>query len=138
MKTGVGIEETQLSTYERITALLGILAVVAVWLMALKSLARVRPDAPLPADVLESDEVRVLELHRGRPPGGWTAGAVLRMIACLGGFLDRKGDGPPGWLTLWRGWQRLRDLVEGYRLAVHGHRLALRPPTTMPRAEKCG
>jgi hypothetical protein len=22
-------------------------------------------------------------------------------------------DGPPGWQTLWRGWSRLNDMVEG-------------------------
>jgi hypothetical protein len=26
---------------------------------------------------------------------------VLRQIACLGGFLDRKGDGEPGVKTIW-------------------------------------
>ncbi|WP_147372510.1 IS4 family transposase, partial [Calidithermus terrae] len=29
----------------------------------------------------------------------------------------RKGDGMPGWLTLWRGMARLQTLVEGVRLA---------------------
>ena len=38
-------------------------------------------------------------------------------IAMLGGYKARSCDGPPGWITLWRGLRRLEDMVEGYRLA---------------------
>jgi hypothetical protein len=34
----------------------------------------------------------------------------------LGGFLGRKHDGDPGVKTLWRGYQRLQDLLLGYQL----------------------
>lgn len=43
--------------------------------------------------------------------------AVL-WIAKLGGFLGRKKDGDPGPITLWRGWRRLFDLVDGWNLAL--------------------
>lgn len=33
------------------------------------------------------------------------------MVASLGGFLGRKGDGEPGTQTLWLGLQRLDDLA---------------------------
>ncbi len=35
-----------------------------------------------------------------------------------GGFLGRKGDGEPGVKTLWRGWQRLQDMVVGWQLMM--------------------
>lgn len=35
--------------------------------------------------------------------------AVL-LVAKLGGFLARKGDGEPGVKVLWRGLQRLKDI----------------------------
>ena len=38
-------------------------------------------------------------------------------VARLGGHQNRKGDGMPGWLTLWRGWMKLQEMVNGY---VHG------------------
>lgn len=38
---------------------------------------------------------------------------VIRLIAQLGGFLARKGDGEPGVKSLWLGIQRLRDFVSG-------------------------
>ena len=53
----------------------------------------------------------------GRPEDGWTNRNVLRSIAKLGGFIGRKRDGEPGWITLWRGWQFLLSRVEGFNLA---------------------
>ncbi|WP_088254900.1 IS4 family transposase [Fimbriiglobus ruber] len=41
---------------------------------------------------------------------------VARMTR-LGRYLGRKGDGPPGWMSLWQGYQRLTDLLLGQRLA---------------------
>ncbi|MDP2783091.1 MAG: IS4 family transposase, partial [Sulfurimicrobium sp.] len=46
---------------------------------------------------------------------------VIRRIAGLGGFLGRKGDGEPGVKTLWLGWQRVRDFVEGLEYARKYH-----------------
>ncbi|HUI87078.1 MAG TPA: IS4 family transposase, partial [Anaerolineales bacterium] len=37
-------------------------------------------------------------------------------IAKLGGFLARKGDGPPGVQTIWRGLNRLSDIAATWRL----------------------
>ena len=39
------------------------------------------------------------------------------MIARLGGFLGRKGDGEPGAKTLWLGLQRVMDFAAGLRYA---------------------
>jgi hypothetical protein len=41
---------------------------------------------------------------------------ATKWIGKLGGHLGRKSDGPPGLKTIWRGYQRLRDLVELYLL----------------------
>ena len=46
---------------------------------------------------------------------------AIRLIAHLGGFLGRKNDGDPGPITLWRGWRRLSDLVEGSYLSSLTH-----------------
>ena len=41
-------------------------------------------------------------------------------VARLGGHMNRKADGFPGWLTLWRGWERLAAMIgrEPARYAV--------------------
>jgi hypothetical protein len=40
-----------------------------------------------------------------------------RHVARLGGHQNRKCDGFPGWITLWRGWMKLQSMVDGYRAA---------------------
>ena len=34
----------------------------------------------------------------------------------MGGFRARTGDGEPGWITLWRGWEQLELLTTGFEL----------------------
>jgi len=118
LKSGTGIEQSQLTTAARITVLLGILAVVAVRLLDLKLLAATQPDAPVAADDLPAGMLLILETMYGRPAGGWTNRTALVAIAKLGGFLARKAHGNPGWQILWRGWDKLILLVQGYHLAT--------------------
>ncbi|MDP6719553.1 MAG: IS4 family transposase, partial [Pirellulaceae bacterium] len=40
-----------------------------------------------------------------------TVGQFYRAVAKLGGFLARTGDGEPGWITIWRGWEKLNMYV---------------------------
>jgi hypothetical protein len=42
----------------------------------------------------------------------------FRTLAKLGGFLGRKGDGEPGWLTIWRGWEKLYGMIRGAELVA--------------------
>ena len=42
---------------------------------------------------------------------------VALALAHLGGHLNRKRDGLPGWQTLWRGWVYLQTLLDGFSLA---------------------
>jgi hypothetical protein len=117
LKTGAGIEESQLSSAGAIQALLGILAVVAVRLLNMKLLAWSRPEEAISPEVVGPEVLKILEAKRGKPKGGWTHRTLLVRIAGLGGFLGRKSDGLPGWQTIWRGWDRLILLVQGYDLA---------------------
>jgi hypothetical protein len=43
----------------------------------------------------------------------WSVRRFYRELAGLGGFLGRKGDGEPGWITLWRGWEKLHWMLRG-------------------------
>jgi len=123
LKTGTGIEDSQLERAQRIEALLGILAVVAVRLLNRKLLATTRPEEPVDRQEVGEATLAILEASFGLRPGGWTNRQVLRCIARLGGFIGRKGDGEPGWITIWRGWQRLEPMLQGFALA---------------RGERCG
>lgn len=117
LKTGTSIEETQLSTAERVETLLAIHAVVATDLVQLKLLTKQCPDDPVGEDMIPEDSLHLLEQEYGRPPNGWTNKTLIRTIAKMGGYLGRKNDGPPGWLTIWRGLYQLMLMTRGYRLA---------------------
>jgi len=116
LKTGVNIERSQLSTAKRIEALLAVLVVVAARLLQAKLLATSKPEERIKPDQAGPEAMAILEARFGKPRGGWTHRSFFESIARLGGFLGRKGDGSPGWLTIWRGWQKLMTMVEGYSL----------------------
>lgn len=118
LKTGAGVEESQLTTAHSLKALIGMLAVVAVRLLKMKLLAIAHPDAPVEPEEIGADAQVILEKKFGRPAGGWTRQTVMIAIAKVGGFLARKHDGNPGWISLWRGWHRLMLMVQGFALAL--------------------
>jgi hypothetical protein len=120
LKTGCAMEQRQLQSAQGLLALLGFLAMVAVRLLQLRTVARAAPNTPA-KQVLEPELVETIARLRGGSANPMTANQFWRAVAGLGGFLGRKGDGDPGWQTLWRGWQRLQDLCWGaYQLPMPG------------------
>jgi hypothetical protein len=115
LKTGCRIEASQLRTAERFGALLGFAALVAVRLVQLRDRARQAPEAPVAESEL-SQKVVAARL-KVAPEAVATNLGFWRGVAQLGGFLGRKGDGEPGWQSLWRGWQELQLLLQGVELA---------------------
>jgi hypothetical protein len=116
LKTGTRIQATQLSTARSVEALLGIVAVAAVRLLNRKLLAMAYPQEPVVPMEVGEEVLSILEAHYNRPTGGWTHQSLLIAVAKLGGFPGRKGDGSPGWITLWRGWNLLVTMVRGFEL----------------------
>jgi Transposase DNA-binding/Transposase DDE domain len=112
LKTGCAMEQRQLQSAQGLRALLGLLAIVAVRLLQLRTVARSAPDTPV-HQVIEPELLETVVRLRGGSADQMTADQFWRAVAGLGGFLARKGDGDPGWQTLWRGWQRLQDLCWG-------------------------
>lgn len=113
LKSGAGVEESQLERGDRLEPLIAVLAVVAVRLLSTKLLARSRPESMEAAASFGPQMLGILEKKLGKPQAGWTNANVIVATARLGGFLARKHDGMPGWQTIWRGWQRLMWMCEG-------------------------
>lgn len=42
---------------------------------------------------------------------------AYQAIAKLGGWTDSKKTGKAAWATIWKGWFRLRERLEGLRIA---------------------
>jgi hypothetical protein len=119
LKSGCQATRRQLKTHQRLEALVGVLGVEAVRLLQLKALARTEPQRPA-AEVVPGRLLVLLQRLRPGPAAAtWTVGQFFRELAMLGGFLGRKGDGEPGWITIWRGWEKLHLMLRGAELATN-------------------
>lgn len=112
IKTGCAAESRQLKAAGRLEAFIGLTSVVAIRLLQLKSLARTDPEVPAQR-VVPRVWLQMLKLARKRLTRvhDLTVGQFYREVAMLGGFLGRKSDGDPGWITIWRGWEKLNTYV---------------------------
>jgi hypothetical protein len=112
IKTGCATESRQLKAAGRLEAFVGLTGVVAVRLLQLKSLARTNPEVPAHR-VVPRVWLQMLKLARKNLTSvhDLTVGQFYREVAMLGGFLGRKSDGNPGWITIWRGWEKLNTYV---------------------------
>lgn len=114
-KTGCGIEDLQFRTTAALQPMIALLSVVAVMLLNLRHAAR-RPGAQDRAatEVVEPIYEEVLRAQRYKAARGpMTVREFYLAVARLGGHMNRTADGFPGWLTLWRGWQKLQLMVAG-------------------------
>jgi hypothetical protein len=118
LKTGCRVTERQLKTKQRLEAMVGLLSVVSVRLLQLKSAARTEPDCPARRIIPRRWIILLTAIRKhSKPKNALTAGQFYRELAKIGGFIGRTSDGDPGWLTLWRGWQKLYLMVRGAELA---------------------
>ena len=124
LKNGCRVEALQLSTVERLERALALFMVVAWRIARLMRLGRTCPDLDA-ALLFERDEWQAAYiLNRKKVPNSPPKlNEVVRLIAMLGGFLARKGDGEPGVKTIWLGLQRVVDFAAGIRFAREAHAL---------------
>jgi hypothetical protein len=113
LKTGCRLEERQYRTSRRLEAVTGMLSILAVRLLQLRTTARTDPQRPA-EQVVPRPWVEMLRaVQKGRHRGIETVYEFYRALARLGGFLGRKSDGEPGWFTLWQGLEKLLLLLRG-------------------------
>jgi hypothetical protein len=111
IKTGCRREARQYMEAHRLEAVAGVTCILAVRLLQLKTVATTHPD--LPADrIVPKIWLKMLSALRKREL--ITVRDFFRHLAGLGGFLMRKRDGDPGWITLWRGLDKLILAVRGF------------------------
>jgi Transposase DDE domain len=116
LKTGCRMERHNLQSMEAMWRLLAILTPIALRLLMIRQTAQHAPDRPA-TEVVSAEVVQVVTLLDIRHRAIETTKDVWHAIARLGGYLDRKSDGPPGWQTLWKGWMRVMNTLEGVHLA---------------------
>lgn len=113
LKSGCKVEQLQLQTRDRLEVALAFYMIIAWRVLYLAMLGRTVPDLSCEA-VFATEEWRAVYIvvQKKKPPlSAPPLGEMLSLMARLGGYLARKGDGPPGPKAIWIGLQRTRDFV---------------------------
>jgi hypothetical protein len=116
-KSGLKIEDMKYETLERYLVAFSILTVVAWRVEYLKGATRTDPEAPCDKYFTPEQWMAIMIfLHRRpvdptQPP---TMQQFMVSIAQLGGYINKKSQGPPGSKTIWRGMSRFATIVEAY------------------------
>jgi hypothetical protein len=119
LKSGCHVEECRLGTAERLEKYLTIFSIIAWRILWMTHLNRQQPDLASNSFLTENEwkalycRTYKTNIPSKEPPSVHEA---IHWIARLGGFLDRKSDGEPGMITIWRGWQRLSDIALDWRI----------------------
>lgn len=117
LKTGSRVEKRYYETAASLERVTGLLSVVAMRLLQMQTAARETPNRAA-REVAPERWIKLVQKLRnsknGRPiDPNMTIYNFMRAIAGLGGHLGRKGDGEPGWITLWRGFNKLLQIIRG-------------------------
>jgi hypothetical protein len=119
-QNGCRMEQRNLQSMQAQWKLLARFPPIALRLLVIRHTAQEAEETPA-TDVMSQEAIQVLIFLDKRHRSITTAKEVWHAIARLGGYLDRKCDGPPGWQTLWKGWMRVMDVLEGVHLAALLH-----------------
>ena len=130
LKSGCRVEGLQLETAARLERAVATLTVVAWRLLYMTLLARSEPESSCEAVLTEPEWQSLCAVQQGRVPSeAPSLREAIVLIACLGGFLNRRRDGSPGVQVVWRGLRRLSDISSTWALAQN-----YRPPPLVGNA----
>ena len=116
LKSGCKAEESQLRTSPRLANLLAVFCIISwriFWMTMLQRSATSQPASR----VFTKTEIHLMdhlvkENVAGRRPVPNLSSYIIK-LACLGGYLNRAGDRPPGNKVIWRGLAKLNDIQLG-------------------------
>jgi hypothetical protein len=118
LKSGCRVEDRRFEHIDRMLSCLAVYLIVAWRTLYVCRLGRSCPEISSEA-VFESAEWKPVwkVVHRTAPPHKPpTLATMVKLVAQLGGYINRKGSGPPGPQTLWIGLQRMHDFALCWQL----------------------
>lgn len=118
LKSGCKIEDLHLEQSSRIQNCVSMYMIIAIKIMFLMKFGRENPN--LSGELIFSElEWRCLYTALGKniPEQVPKLGELIRLLGQLGGYMNRKNDGPPGPKVIWLGTQRLSYIVMGFQMS---------------------
>jgi hypothetical protein len=118
LKSGCRVEERLFEYMDRLLTCLAVYVIVAWRTLYVCRLGRSCPEMDCEA-IFEPAEWKSVwkVVHREDPPRDPPSlGVFIRLVARLGGYVDRKRAAPPGPQTLWIGLQRMHDFATCWQL----------------------
>jgi hypothetical protein len=112
-KVGCKVEDLQLRDFQRFKPAWALYLIIAWRILYVTMLGRTAPQMSC-AGVFEEAEWKAVWVVTKRQPPPLpppSLGDVIYLIATLGGFKGRKGDGEPGPKVMWEGLKRAFDLA---------------------------
>jgi len=127
LKTGCNVEKCRLDDGEKLIKFIALCGVIAWRIMWLTWLGRELPQASGELALTEVEwKVLWIKKHKDKIKAGVMKAeppetipdlcTVTKLIASLGGFMNRKGDGNPGLITITRGWMSIMETAEVYEI----------------------
>ena len=114
LKSGCKIEERQLQTTDRMKALIITFMILSWRVMYTMMLGRVSAEMST-AEIFEESEwksvYKIENSKRPLPKKPPKLGEFIKMVAKLGGYIDRRNGEPPGIKTMWKGMARMVDFA---------------------------
>ena len=117
LKSGCRVEDRLFEAVDRLEACLAVYLIVAWRVLLISRLARSLPEASCELVFAPSEWQAVCRVL-GHPTddGPPSLNRMVRLVARLGGYIDRPRGGPPGPQTLWLGLQRAYDFARCWDL----------------------
>ena len=115
LKSGMGIEKIKLQYAENIKRFIALCIPMAIQILKRRYLAETIPEVSA-TEVLGANEMKALKKmikkNRGIQTRRISVKQCVEYIAFIGGWMGRKGDGPPGVRTIWRGLKDVEFLAK--------------------------
>ena len=113
LKCGCRVEDRRFEHIDRLLPCLAVYMIVAWRTLFVCRMGRSCPDVDCDAvfDASEWKAVWKVVQRSDPPPSPPRLEDMVRMVAQLGGYVNRKRDDPPGPQTVWIGLQRMHDMA---------------------------
>jgi hypothetical protein len=124
LKSGCRVEDRRFETTDRLMPCLAVYLIVAWRVLYLCRLGRSCPEISCEAVFEPAEWKSVYQVVRKEPPPKFAPKLqeMIRLVARLGGYVDRKREDEPGPQTVWLGLQRMHDFALSWQLFGPGAR----------------